>query len=334
MTKQTDNHKKELAILEIKLNIQAVDKILTELQDNIIFSTLNIIHPSLLTHNEIQKYQIDANKIKFLRTGIARTNKDVLIFLVKIPYELFPVNKKLIIPLKNPNNCQMIKSPITSLLEYNNHYYEFSRNKALHQLNSLNHCIAYKNCEIIQNCKTETYVLDDSSIVVQLANKMTLTSNCDERNFELNGNYFIEFYNCTIKLNNITYFNNIQEIQNKYILPNIKYENNNVSIYFPTIESINTENLKTIKQLHYKEPLIYSGTILSILIILILITFYIYIKCRQKSTNFIIGKIQENFKDNERGVTSEFHSNKSNVEFHSNKSNILDNGHPHTKILF
>lgn len=37
--------------------------------DNIVLSTLQIIHPSILTHNEIRMYKITADKIKCLRTG-------------------------------------------------------------------------------------------------------------------------------------------------------------------------------------------------------------------------------------------------------------------------
>lgn len=48
LTKQTNDQKEKLAIFEVKLNIQEVDKILTEIQDNIILSNLNIIHPSIL----------------------------------------------------------------------------------------------------------------------------------------------------------------------------------------------------------------------------------------------------------------------------------------------
>lgn len=73
------------------MNIQAVDKILTELQDNVILSNLNIIHPSIFTHNEIQTYQITAHKIKLLRVGLARTTTDHPIFLIKIPFHIIPV---------------------------------------------------------------------------------------------------------------------------------------------------------------------------------------------------------------------------------------------------
>ena len=97
-----------------------IDEFITELQDNIILSTLNLIHPSLLTHNEIKKYQIDANKVKFLKAGLAKTNRNIIIFLIKIPYQLFPINKKLIIPLRTTDNCQTINSPITFTFEHNN----------------------------------------------------------------------------------------------------------------------------------------------------------------------------------------------------------------------
>ena len=143
-----------------------------------------------------------------------------------------PINKKLIMPLKNIDTCKMINYPITSSLEYKNHYYEYDENKAIHQLNNLRHCTIDKNCEIIRNCNTEFFHIDDSSILVQLAKNIVLSSNCDERKFKLNGNYFITFLNCTINLDNKTYFNNIKEIHNKYIVPNLDYKFENDTLSF------------------------------------------------------------------------------------------------------
>lgn len=83
----------KLLIIETKLRIQELNRIINELQDDIIFSNLNIIHPSLLTHNEIKDFQIDVTKIKRLKVGFSKTNTNKLIFLIKIPNEMININK-------------------------------------------------------------------------------------------------------------------------------------------------------------------------------------------------------------------------------------------------
>lgn len=131
---------------------------------------------------------------------------------------------------------------------------------------------------------------------------MLLKSNCDERNFELHSNYFIEFYSCTIILNNMTYFNHINEIKHKYVIPNIGNESNHTNIFsFANITLPKIQKTQPIIEFHIKEPIIYFRTVLTILIIIFAIAFFIYIKCKPIPIIFI-NSIQENFEDNERGV--------------------------------
>lgn len=136
--------------------MQEIDKIITELQDNIILSKLDVLHPSLLTHEEISKYNIDYEKVKRMKVGFSKTTTNKLIFLIKIPYNMIKIYKKLILPLKNTDTCNTINLRITPLLEIQNNFYEYTEDKALSQLNKLNHGIMYKNCEIIKNCNKFT----------------------------------------------------------------------------------------------------------------------------------------------------------------------------------
>lgn len=115
ITNETDRNRVTLTTFDIRLRIQEVDKLINEIQDNIILSNLNVIHPSLLTHEEILNYKIDANKIKNLKVGFSKTTNNKLIFLVKIPFKMTPINRKLIIPLANVNNCNIISNPVTKL---------------------------------------------------------------------------------------------------------------------------------------------------------------------------------------------------------------------------
>lgn len=112
----------------------------------------------------------------------------------------------------------------------------------------------------------------------------------------------IEFYNCTIILNKVTYFNHINEIKHKYVIPSIRNDNNHYNICsFANFTLPKIKNTESIFEIHYKEPSIYFGTILSILNILFSIGLFVYFKCKSRPIHFV-NSIQENFEDNERGV--------------------------------
>jgi len=295
----------KLIIFDIKLKIQEIDRIINDLQDNIIFSNLNIIHPSLLSYKEIIDYDIDANKLKSLRVGFSKTNTDKLIFLIKIPYKMRKINKKLIIPLANEKDCKVINDKITETFEINNQYYEYNNNKALYQLNELKHCTLRRDCETIKNCNMEIIKINDNSILIQLANNLSLTSSYDERKFILNGNYFITFYNCSINLDNKIFSNNINEIKNNYIIQNLEYKPSNSTLTFKEIILETNKNINEIKLLKYHKILEYSGiSIIVIIITVILIMLMTYKYCKRKNIKVkVINRIQENPNSNEGRVT-------------------------------
>jgi len=318
----------KLIIFDIKLKIQEIDRIINDLQDNIVFSKLNIIHPSLLAIQEIVDYKIDVNKIRNLKVGFSKTNTDKLIFLIKIPYSLKKVNKKLIIPLANENNCKIINSDITETIEYNNNYYEYNENKPLNYLNSLKHCIINENCKIIENCNFEINNINDGNIIIQLANKVNLTSSCDERKFILNGNHFIKFYNCSIKINDKIYHNKIKEINDNHIIQNLVYKPNNNVITFKELINDTENNINEIAILHFHKTISYSGIIIIVIIIIVVIVIISYIYFKQKKLNLnIFKRIQENPKFNEGRVIYHNESDKVNEE-------EVENTNPHKTILF
>lgn len=302
---ETDKNRLKITTFEIRLNIQELEKIITDLQDNIIFSKLNVIHPSLLTHKEIIDYQINANKIRNLKIGFTKSSTNKLIFLIKIPFRMITANKKLIVPLSNENSCKVIKSEITKAIEYKNEFYEYDENKALPQLKILKHCIIKENCKSIKQCKSEMYNIDDSSILLQLAKNITLESDCDERKYTLNGNYFIKFFNCTIKIDNNIFYNKIQEIAHKYIIPHLTYESDNNTLSFEDIVLETTKNLNEIKEIKFHKTIIYSGisTISIILIILIIIILYLYNKNKKIKVSINTNKKNKDIKSNKDYVS-------------------------------
>lgn len=326
--KKQDQTSIKLLIFDIKLKIQEIDRLINDLQDNIIFSNLNVIHPSLLSHEEIIEYEIDVNKLKNLKVGFSKTNTNKLIFLIKIPYKMININKKLIIPLSNINDCKAINNEIVRTFEINNIYYEYDINKAFNQLNNLKHCVISKNCKNIENCKTEIYNVNDNNILIQLANNVILTSNCDERKFVLNGNYFINFYNCSINIDNKTFYNNIKEIEDSYIIPNLEYKSINNTLTFDEIILETNKNIDEIKLLKVHKIVTYSSITVIVIIVIITVSIILIIKfLKRDKVNININKeIQENSKVNEGRVI--YHNNTDNIE-------IIDKQiDPHKTVLF
>ncbi len=323
--------------VDIRLKIQTLNRIINDLQDNIILSNLNIIHPSLLSYNEINEYKINADKLKLLRIGFTKTTSNKLIFLIKIPYEMVEINEKIILPLATENNCNILNYPTTRIFEYKNTYFEYSKDKSLNQLNNLKHCIISKSCYNTKNCNTEIINIDDSSILIQLAYNISLTSSFDERKFVLNGNYFIKFYNGSINLNNQTFYNNIKEITNKYTIPNLDYKSENNTLSFKEINIETLKNINEIEIIKYHRIITYSSIGMIIIIILIISIAILIIFCKFK----FINKIQENF--NLKGGEVTFHATNSFLDLqqqHSNMFKSIHNQEPssginaHKAILF
>lgn len=300
ITNETTKNELKILTFDIKLNIQMIDKLISDLQDNVIFSKLNIIHPSLLTHEEIVNYTINPDKIKNLRVRFTKTTTNKLIFLVKIPDKMKLVNKKVIIPLANTDTCNSINSELTETLEYNKQYYEYNENKAIHELKELKHCVISKDCINIKNCKTEIYNIDDSSIIIQLANNTILTSNRDERNYTLNGNYFIKFYNCTINLNDKIFYNDINEIKHNFILPNLNYNPIIKPLSFEDIVIKTTKNIEEIKELKFHKTIVYTGIgTISFITIILITVLIIYLYCKNKNEKIKINISSEKLKNKE-----------------------------------
>lgn len=306
----------KLILLDLRMKIHEIDRLINDLQDNIIFTNLNIIHPSLLNHKEIIEYKIDINKLKNLRVGFTKTDTNKLIFLIKIPYKMTRINKKSIIPLSNEKDCKIINSEIIETLEINNHYYKFDNNKDIYQLSELKHCILNKNCEIVKNCNNEIYHINDNMIIVQLANNITLKSNIDERKFVLKGNYFIKFYNCTINIDNKLFSNSIKEEKNNFVIPNLDYKPINNTFTFKEIILETNKNIDEINLLKNDKVIQYSGGIIIIIVILIIIILLCYIFYKQKQfkikqkefrikqTEFkFVNRTQESSESNEGRVT-------------------------------
>lgn len=99
---KTENEKN--VYLEHLLTIQLIKSKIEHLQDNVISAQYGMVHPSILTSNEIKKYEIDYNKLKHIQIGTTYFNKSCLIFGIKIPKTFITVKLSYIVPLPNDHN--------------------------------------------------------------------------------------------------------------------------------------------------------------------------------------------------------------------------------------
>lgn len=284
----------------IKLNI--IKSKIEHIQENIASARLNLLNPNILTNDEILTYNINFKKLSHLRLGVAKYNEKKIIFAIKIPTNYVVLNKKLIIPIIN-SNYKKINDINKYSLEINGTYFEYNPEKSFKELFPLKHCVFSKSCKLINNNDSKVMEIEDNVIILENVRNLEMTSNCDERNFIVSGNYFIDFYNCSIFINKKNYTNYVEKIIEKFVLPESNQTYFNNSLTFDEIVLETQNNLKYINELKYHKIITYS--ISSFTTILVLVVLF-YLLCKQKHKIKIFNKIQENLKSKEGGVTSSY----------------------------
>lgn len=89
------------------LKIQMLKEKIEHIQDNLASARHGILHPNILTNEEIEYYQIDFNKLQYIKLGMSEFQDNMIIFAIKIPKTFADVQLKTIIPLPNKNKKEM-----------------------------------------------------------------------------------------------------------------------------------------------------------------------------------------------------------------------------------
>ncbi len=301
--------------LEQFTNIQLLKNKIEHIQDNIISAKHGIIHPSILTSNEIKKYEIDYNKLKYIQFGTTFLNNSYLIFGIKIPKTFITIRLRFIVPLPN-NQSYEIDSNIEKTFEFENKMYKFEENKNLKDLKLSNHCLVKRNCELIKNKDLEIIQLDIDKIVIKNAFNISTIQTCNSEKIILNGNYLLNFNNCSIRIKDY-YFSNILEhtkeiqlIESDKLLKNFTYK-----ITLDEINMENQKNVKNIKELKMHTKLTYGYNILIVITIIIIITL-ICVK-HKKIIIKLNNRIQEN--SNLKGGVVTYKNNTDKIDDFLNK---------------
>lgn len=278
--------------LEQMTKIQLLKNKIEQIQNNVVSAKYGIVNPNILTNHEITKYDIDFNTLKYLQLGTATFNNIYLIIGIKIPKTFIQAKIRKIVPIPNKSQNE-IDAEIEEVFIYENKTMLFEENKHLRQLKPSLHCIIKNNCKLITNKELEILALDEKSIIVKNANNLLINNTCSKNQTFVNGNYLIQFNNCSIKINDY-YFSNLFETIEGNIM-NMKYANFKSFKEKLTLDQIdveNKENFKHISHLKFHNKVIYGCNILIttfvVIAIVTLITKHRYIKIKLNK------RIQEN----------------------------------------
>lgn len=284
--------------LEQQLRVQTLQEYLEKIQDNIVSARVGIAHPSILSEEEIENYKIDIKKLSNIKVGIAKLRDDAIVFAIKIPTRMVQVNKKLIIPIANSNNKQ-IDDDIEYLVRIKNKTFTFQNNFSSQELQLSKHCIIKKNCKLINSPEEEIIEIGNDFVVLNNIKNKHFASSCDEREVLLSGNFIINFVNCSINVGTKTFYNNILEFTERFVIPNkINITLHDHTLNFENITLHQENNLKVIKELKLHNIVNYSlgtGSIVLVIVILLIIV------CKRKAIE--VKMIRENHQLKDGRVT-------------------------------
>ncbi|XP_061386957.1 uncharacterized protein LOC133321901, partial [Musca vetustissima] len=105
-TIQTQNSeiRSQLLFNEVLIKLKFLENKVDQIIENIYSAKHYIFHPSILTSEEIDKYNIDFYKLSLMKMGVLLYNNNCLIFSIKIPINYSKHIVKIIVPIPNQKN--------------------------------------------------------------------------------------------------------------------------------------------------------------------------------------------------------------------------------------
>lgn len=290
LSEEVKNLIKSQRILDISLKLEILDDKLNQILDSIASIKAGILHPGILTSNEINQFKINLEKLQNARSGILEMNQNVLLIGIKIPTSYERIPYKLLTPLPN-NDCKEIAENPQKFIEVDKIKYILEKDVLYkNELKPLKTCldtVCYKRI----NQKEEIIRLSNNVILGVNLKNPNIRNNCDERKLNLLGNYILEIRNCTLVINNKTYSDIYKEYEDNYVFEmfNQKWKEINVTFEEANIKYIN--NLEEIHKFHFHKKLTFSmhGTMFIIMVIVISFVSWKFcynkIKCKKDCKN-------------------------------------------------
>lgn len=241
------------------------------IQDNIASAKNHIFHPSILTSEEIDKFQIDLFKLKSMKADVLNYKDGILIIAIKIPIDYIQTDLKMITALPNKHYME-INEPNGYIVEIEHNVFTYEENVYLKNLKHSKHCTLLNNCNFKYNNATVIETFEDDMILIKNANGLEIIQDCDDRKLKINKNYLLSFYDCELKINSQIFKNNRIAFQDRYFYPNNNFSISNITpINFKQIELRNFENVKEIEELKVHKNISYGINIVFVLAIIIIL---------------------------------------------------------------
>lgn len=240
-------------LLEQLIKVDLIKRQIDNIQDNLVSARLGIIHPSILTEEEIETYNIDSKKLAQMRLGVASYAHNTIVFVIKIPKMFENFNKKLIVPIANSNKKQ-IDQDIEFVIEKDSKFYSFENGKTLKELKISKNCIYKGNCIFITSPENEQIKIGENIIILNNVVHKDFNSTCDNRRMSLNGNFFINFQNCSIQVGNEIYNNKANKVFSRFVVPTTNItKKRQKDLTFEDLVINQESNVKEIKELRYQK---------------------------------------------------------------------------------
>lgn len=260
------------------LKIRYLESKINQIQDNVAASKYNNINPSILTVDELDKFDVDIYKLKLTKIGLLKYDKNCLIIAIKIPKTYILTELNAIIPLPNKDYFE-INFPTENVVNINSKMLKYQPGKMLNELKVSKHCLFRNNCKLIYNNVTGIEILNDATIVIKNPQNKTLYENCDERNsIVLFKNTFISFANCEIKFDEAIFYNAKTSFVNQFSYPEDPLNISFTKLIPPdSFELDFIDNLKKIteaKEINVHHYINYALIIVLLVIIVLIFLFF------------------------------------------------------------
>lgn len=275
---------------DILFKLKFIEDRINQIQDSIASAKNHILHPSILTSDEIVNYDIDFHKLQLTKLDALYYKDNFLVIAIKIPLDFFKTDLRLMLPMPNSKFLE-IDSDKEYFITVNNIQYKYEENKSLKYLQRSSRCTLYSNCKLKYNDLFNIITIDEETVIIKNAKNQEIIQNCDDRHILINGNHILSFYDCEIKIDYNVFTNKNEIVFDKYVYDdNVTYNfTENISLNYKGLSNNSFHNLNEIKELKMHKNISY-GINISIMIIFIIIVSVLM---------FIIKKNQIKIKINE-----------------------------------
>lgn len=272
----------------VKYLIDNIEKI----KDVLLTSRLGILSRDILTKEEIEKNNITLEMLEEIKlsTAIFRNN---IIFIIELPNYSEEVYEKLYVqPIPNVDGKLQLKVKEKLYLSKGKEIYVNTKEKKnLYKISDK--CIEnlYTNnmtCNLEENKNNDIVEISNDNIVIINSPLEKINQNCNQQNFEIEGNYEIKIKDCQLEYQSKIYSR--KEYAHEILLPNIIKNITYTKIHNITFENLQYQNIKNLKEIHelVHKHNVTNNTLYSVItIVIILAILYMYLKFKNSGSKNI-----------------------------------------------